>query len=345
MWRSINRSVPRAITERRNMSTYAGDLISGAMLFNKRFQSQWAADGYRDYLTADVVPRETGKTVLSRLLRRPATSAAHDGADGAGGGGSSGSNAAYGVGAYSGGAPSLSPPGATAAGIGESFSTAALSSRSIVCDPATFRPLLGTDTAVCTLEVGDALLVRTDWTSRIVRSGAAGYDARGFFDIRRGYVWADIEVTSGAPPVRFVTTHLESAAPRSATAEQAKQLVLELDPNIRTVVMGDFNADPRVFPGNSKQTSNAYWVMRGAGFLDAGPGPEEDTAFGGDARILFAEEKKWQGHPARFRQGFNERLDFVFVRPPPAHVCRAEIIGRTPPFGSDHAGIVVDLTF
>jgi len=232
----------------------------------------------------------------------------------------------------------------------QSFSTAALSSRSIVFDPATFRPLLGTDTAVCTLEVGDALLVRTDWTPHIVRTGAAGYDALslltpGVLDIRRGYVWADIKVCGGAPPVRFVTTHLESVAPSSATAEQARQLVLGLDQaNMRTVVMGDFNADPR---RNSRPQINAYWVMRGAGFLDAGPGPEEDTAFGGDARILFAEEKKGQGqhHPAHFRQGFNERLDFVFVRPPPAHVGRAKIIGRTPPFASDHAGIVVDLTF
>ena len=30
MWRSINKSVPRAFTERRNVSTYAGDLLSGA---------------------------------------------------------------------------------------------------------------------------------------------------------------------------------------------------------------------------------------------------------------------------------------------------------------------------
>ena len=48
MWRTVNRSVARVMTGgRRNVSTYAGDLLSGAMLFNKRFTAQWAADGYR----------------------------------------------------------------------------------------------------------------------------------------------------------------------------------------------------------------------------------------------------------------------------------------------------------
>lgn len=41
MWRAINRSVPRAFSERRNVSTYAGDLLAGAMLFNKRFTAAW----------------------------------------------------------------------------------------------------------------------------------------------------------------------------------------------------------------------------------------------------------------------------------------------------------------
>lgn len=67
MWRSMNKSVPRAFTERRNVSTYAGDLLSGAMLFNKRFTAQWAADGYRDYLSPDARVLESGKVVLTRI--------------------------------------------------------------------------------------------------------------------------------------------------------------------------------------------------------------------------------------------------------------------------------------
>jgi len=67
MWRSINRSVPMAFSDRRNISTYAGDLLSGAMLFNKRFTAQWLADGRRDYLSPDPRVQESGKVVLKRL--------------------------------------------------------------------------------------------------------------------------------------------------------------------------------------------------------------------------------------------------------------------------------------
>lgn len=70
MWRSMNKNVPRAFSERRNVSTYAGDLLSGAMLFNKRFTQQWAADGYRDYLSPDPIVLESGLDVLHRLLNK-----------------------------------------------------------------------------------------------------------------------------------------------------------------------------------------------------------------------------------------------------------------------------------
>lgn len=68
MWRAIHKSVPKTFNDRRNVSTYAGDLLAGAMLFNKRFTAQWAADGYRDYLSPDTRVLESGKTVLNRLL-------------------------------------------------------------------------------------------------------------------------------------------------------------------------------------------------------------------------------------------------------------------------------------
>lgn len=67
MWRAITRSVPRAFSDRRNVTTYAGDLLSGAMLFNKRFTAMWAEDGYRDYLTPAPVKEESGFDVLARL--------------------------------------------------------------------------------------------------------------------------------------------------------------------------------------------------------------------------------------------------------------------------------------
>jgi hypothetical protein len=105
MWRAINRSVPRAFSERRNVSTYAGDLLSGAMLFNKRFTAAWAADGYRDYLSPEQTPLESGKAVLTRLLRKGAAEGPAGGSGGdamsvsQGGLGSSGGGGALSFGA------------------------------------------------------------------------------------------------------------------------------------------------------------------------------------------------------------------------------------------------------
>ena len=71
MWRSINETVPRAIEERRNITTYMGDLINGSMAFNVKFTAMWAKDGYRDYLSPKPIAREEARDVLSRLLTRP----------------------------------------------------------------------------------------------------------------------------------------------------------------------------------------------------------------------------------------------------------------------------------
>eukprot|EP01138_Halocafeteria_seosinensis_P012121 gb/GECG01012389.1/.p1 GENE.gb/GECG01012389.1/~~gb/GECG01012389.1/.p1 ORF type:complete len:448 (+),score=40.15 gb/GECG01012389.1/:1-1344(+) len=67
MWRSITTNVPHTVQHRQGISTYAGDLLSGAMLFNKRFTAMWAEDGYRDYLSPDAPREESGKAVLNRL--------------------------------------------------------------------------------------------------------------------------------------------------------------------------------------------------------------------------------------------------------------------------------------
>ena len=67
MWRSINDAVPKAMEERA-ISTYAGDLIQGAMHFNNRFVEMWRKEGYRDYLSPAGVEREEARSVLGRLL-------------------------------------------------------------------------------------------------------------------------------------------------------------------------------------------------------------------------------------------------------------------------------------
>jgi hypothetical protein len=68
MWRAINGSVPKAWADgRRAGTTNPGDLLAGAMLFNKKFTAAWAADGYRDYLSPPAAAEEDGQTVLARL--------------------------------------------------------------------------------------------------------------------------------------------------------------------------------------------------------------------------------------------------------------------------------------
>lgn len=129
MWRAINRSVPRAFTERRNVSTYAGDLLSGAMLFNKRFTAAWAADGYRDYLSPEQTPLESGKTVLTRLLKKggegPAGVASTTASSGAGSSGPLGGSAAAeyagesGVSGYAGQSAVRPSNGGSASGLSE----------------------------------------------------------------------------------------------------------------------------------------------------------------------------------------------------------------------------------
>ena len=72
MWRAINKNVPKAFSHQRAVSTYAGDLIAGAMLFNKRFTAQWQRDGFRDYLNPEVAKEESGRDVLRRIMGRSA---------------------------------------------------------------------------------------------------------------------------------------------------------------------------------------------------------------------------------------------------------------------------------
>jgi hypothetical protein len=70
MWRAINRNVPKAWGDgRRQGSTSAGDLLAGAMLFNKKFTAAWAADGHREYLSPPPVVPGDGKSALARIMQ------------------------------------------------------------------------------------------------------------------------------------------------------------------------------------------------------------------------------------------------------------------------------------
>eukprot|EP00753_Platysulcus_tardus_P010386 PLAT2620.1.p1 GENE.PLAT2620.1~~PLAT2620.1.p1 ORF type:complete len:440 (+),score=160.43 PLAT2620.1:24-1322(+) len=72
MWRALNKAVPRAMVERSSLTTYAGDLMRGAMLFNNKFTTKWREDEYRDYLSPDDELAEHARDVLGRLMARDA---------------------------------------------------------------------------------------------------------------------------------------------------------------------------------------------------------------------------------------------------------------------------------
>ena len=119
-------------------------------------------------------------------------------------------------------------------------------------DPTTFQPLFGTDKADCGFVIGDALLVRGDIAKDVLAVGTGEYEERYpvapvIFEVDRGYTWADIAIAGTT--VRVVTTHLESSwkgVDGVPSAEQARQLVADLSTTtVPTIVMGDFNSDPR----------------------------------------------------------------------------------------------------
>lgn len=239
-----------------------------------------------------------------------------------------------------------------------------------VNDPETFQPLFGSDSADCGFTIGDALLVRADLADRVLAVGNSEYEERYavvpvVFTIERGYSWVDLAV--GGTTARVVTTHLESlwdAGEPVPSAVQARQLVDDLaDTTVPLVVMGDFNADPRdprapdapnpaqqpvasdVCPAqpegvtleSAQVTCNAYWTMRDAGFLDAGPDVDDPANYTwGSSGVLAGPDPDRLDDALRLgnEAGFTERLDHVFVANG-ATVTQTEVIGNDWPDGDD----------
>ena len=230
------------------------------------------------------------------------------------------------------------------------FSIAAIPFLTIVNDPKTFQPLFGQDTAACGFEIGDALIIRKDLLSKISRVGNTEYEdsysiVPTLMTIYRGYTWIDLEV--GTSTVRIVSTHLESVWDTNKVpnaAKQAKQLVSDLsNTTIPTIVIGDFNADPRdprkegaSNPGGQPEASetcpaqvdnptlktsldacNAYWIMRKSGYQEVGPDPLNTTNFTWGMSALLAGPDLDRYKAAKLmgnNQGFSDRLDYVFFK-------------------------------
>lgn len=247
------------------------------------------------------------------------------------------------------------------------FSIAAIPFLTIVNDPKVFQPLFGQDTAACGFEIGDALIIRKDLAPKISKVGNTEYDASysivpTIMTIYRGYTWMDLQV--GTSTVRIVSTHLESVWDANKVpnaAKQATQLVADLsNTTIPTIVIGDFNADPRdprkdavsnpggqpeasetcpMQVGNptvetSLDTCNAFWVMRKSGYQEVGPDPINATNFTWGASALLAGPdlaRYKAGKAMGNAQGFTDRLDYVFykngVRP-----LNSKIVGNVWPY-------------
>ncbi len=252
------------------------------------------------------------------------------------------------------------------------YSIAAVPFVTMVNDPETFQPLFGQDKAACGFEIADALAIRADLASKVLKVGNTEYEQTytivpTIMTIYRGYTWADIQI--GNTPVRFVTTHLESLWDENKVpnaAIQVKQLINDLkETKMPVVVMGDFNSDPRdprmpenPNPGEQPVASdacpagsskcNAYLLMSEAGFVDAGPDPmlPENYTWGMNALLTGPDPvrlkvAKQLGNNA----GYTDRLDYVFMKNG-VKALSVALIGATPPnnLNTDHAGVVATLS-
>jgi endonuclease/exonuclease/phosphatase family metal-dependent hydrolase len=252
------------------------------------------------------------------------------------------------------------------------YSIAAVPFVTMVSDPETFQPLFGQDKAACGFEIADALAIRADLASKVLKVGNTEYEQTytivpTIMTIYRGYTWADIQI--GNTPVRFVTTHLESLWDKNKVpnaAIQVQQLINDLkETKMPVVVMGDFNSDPRdprmpenPNPGEQPVASdacpagtskcNAYLLMSEAGFVDAGPDPmlPENYTWGMNALLTGPDPvrlkvAKQLGNNA----GYTDRLDYVFMKNG-VTASSVALVGATPPnnLNTDHAGVVATLS-
>ena len=252
----------------------------------------------------------------------------------------------------------VSKDGVEALNIG--YSIPAIPYLTMVEDPKSFQPLFGSDKAACGFEIGDALIIKKSLASKVIQVGNTEYEASysivpKLMTIYRGYTWADIDYNGSI--VRVVTTHLESlwdSGKVPNAAKQAEQLVEDLKKtSTPLIVMGDFNSDPRdprtnasENPGGQPESSkecpagsdkcNAYKIMIGAGFIDAGPDSldPKNYTWGMSALLAGPDLTRYKAAIKQGNQyGFTDRLDYIFTKNN-VKVQSVKIIGNTWPQGS-----------
>ena len=249
------------------------------------------------------------------------------------------------------------------------YSIPAIPFLTMVDDPHTFQRIFGQSSAACGFEIADALVVKKELAGKVIQVGNSEYETSysivpTLMTVYRGYTWADI--TYAGSTVRVVTTHLESLwdsnkVPNAAL--QAQQLISDLsDTKIPTIVIGDFNSDPRdprsgsasnpggqpeasdvckaqvTFPTveTSLDTCNAYWIMSKAGYTDVGPSAQDPANYtwGMSALLAGPDLNRYKsGLTMRNMYGFTDRLDYIFTKNG-VQTLSAKIVGNTWPNGS-----------
>ena len=260
------------------------------------------------------------------------------------------------------------------------YSIPAIPYLTLVKDPKRFQPLFGSDSAACGFEIGDAIAVKKELAEKVLHVGNSEYEASysivpKLMTIYRGYTWIDLNFHG--KKTRIVSTHLESLWDKNKVPNatlQAEQLINDLnETEMPLIVIGDFNSDPRdprpdvkSNPGGQPEASdtckaqvksptiesaidscNAYWKMRHAGFNDAGPDPLNPVNFTWGMNALLTGpdlSRKQAALELGNKQGFTDRLDYVFLKNG-ARAVNAALIGNHSPQGelwaTDHAGLVV----
>ncbi|HUI53708.1 MAG TPA: endonuclease/exonuclease/phosphatase family protein [Bryobacteraceae bacterium] len=197
----------------------------------------------------------------------------------------------------------------------------------------------------------NVLLARVDLSPPLLRfSNVQSHIFNAFLpfaglQIHSGWISADVGV--GAKQFHLVTTHLESTVPGvpEATAvqvAQAEELLTSLHNTTGPVVIcGDFNSDANDNPASVDFTPSADDI-RAAGFTDVWSMTHPGDP--GNTWPLYLEDQ----FPVAFPPFTPfERIDLIFSRGmqilSEAQVVAPGAPGFSPPFASDHAGVIATL--
>ena len=218
----------------------------------------------------------------------------------------------------------------------------------------------------------DVILRRVDDAVQVHASGSEHYATKLTISVAglpyaftRGYNWADVTVNKRS--FRFVNTHLESVRSMFALGQATELLQGKGAPSSSrsTIMVGDFNSDPRddlLKSGDPTPHWAPYRLLSG----DDGPPPPEGEPGSGPADGPYRDEwLLWAPAPEGWTSGFSElvddpdtqaidhRIDLVLGRRADGTaipVDRGWIVGTDPDnrtstglWPSDHAGVVMKL--